>query len=319
MFEKRSDLIKFLGVVEAGKIHTAADKLNTTQPALSRTIAKLEEQFRCQLFERLTTGVRLTPVGAQIAEQARHILREIELAEAEIDSTVSGRTGNLRVSAGPIWMQAVLPSVVPQFHDKYPGIELRLFTTGYAQGIELLLNGETDLHCGAFDSEEPLPQFLKRQHVLDVTLGVLAHKDHPLHDKQRVTLDDLVDYPWLRYGTDARHLSGNDWPTLVSVHDALFEQTGRRVKTVIQCDYPGLQLMGTCPYLAYLPLGMAEDLAVTPLRRLPVSFGERTFRAGIIARRSIEGTSAFKHITEAIRQAAAKYRHAKQGFPNPAT
>ena len=71
MFEKRSDLIKFLTVVEAGKILAAADRLAITQPALSRVIAKLEDRFGGRLFERIPTGVRLTVLGTMVAGFAR--------------------------------------------------------------------------------------------------------------------------------------------------------------------------------------------------------------------------------------------------------
>ena len=80
MFEKRKDLLKFLVVAETGTILNASDKLSMTQPALSRTIRKLEEQFNGQLFERIPTGVRLTQFGRLVADQSLHILREIELA-----------------------------------------------------------------------------------------------------------------------------------------------------------------------------------------------------------------------------------------------
>ncbi|MCY3596678.1 MAG: LysR family transcriptional regulator, partial [Rhodospirillales bacterium] len=64
MFEKRSDLNKLLVVAETGQILSAADKLAITQPALSRIVSKLEEQFRGRLFERIPTGVRLTELGS---------------------------------------------------------------------------------------------------------------------------------------------------------------------------------------------------------------------------------------------------------------
>lgn len=308
MFEKRSDLIKFLGVVETGKIQTAAAKLNTTQPALSRVVAKLEGQFGGQLFERTPTGVRLTPLGAKIAEQARHILREIELAESEVNSTLSGRTGNLRISAGPMWMQTVVPAAVREFHKTYPGIEIFLRTTNYREGAALLTNGQTDLHCGGFDSEEPLPQFLKRDHMLNMNLGVVAHRTHPIFARKNISYDDLVDYPWLGYGPDTQKFADNDWPSLISILDELYERTGRRVKTIVRCDAVGLFMMGTGPYLAHLATNFAEDLADLPLRQVPLNFNAQQFRSGIVSRRSIEGTSAFKHFKEVIRQAVYRYR-----------
>lgn len=307
MFEKRTDLIKFLAVVDTGKIHAAAIKMNTTQPALSRIITKLEEQFKGQLFERIPTGVRLTAFGATIEEQARHILREIELAEAEIDSTVSGRSGNLRITAGPMWMQVILPSVIRRFHESYPGITLQLSTMSYQEGVDLLTNGHNDLHCGGFDSDEPLPQFLIRDHILDMDLGVVAHRDHPLLSKSDITYEDLVDYPWIGYGGQTSTAAKSDWPTLTNILDELSEHTGRRVRTIVQIDAAGLFLMGTGPYLSYFSLNFAQDIPGLPLRVIPLNFKKRSFRAGIVARRSIKGTSAFKHFDELLRERVERY------------
>lgn len=302
MFEKRSDLMKFLAVVETGKIQAAAAKTNTTQPALSRIVTKLETQFGGQLFERIPTGVRLTPFGAKIAEQARHIVREIEFAETEINAAASGRTGNLRITAGPMWMQAILPSTISKFHQVFPGIEVQLGTTTYREGVELLTNGQSDLHCGGFDSDQPLPQFLKRERILDMRLGVVAHENHPIFEKSKITHSDLVDYPWLGYETNSYRYSENDWPSLIRVLDELFERTGRRVKTIVRCDAAGLFLMSTGSYLTYLSLNFAEVLPNLPLRVVPLDFENRSFRAGIVARRSIEGTSAFQHFNALLRK-----------------
>ena len=63
--------MKFLAVAEAGKIGAAAERLAIAQPALTRTIARLEARFGARLFERLPTGVRLTPLGETAAELAR--------------------------------------------------------------------------------------------------------------------------------------------------------------------------------------------------------------------------------------------------------
>lgn len=103
MFDRRSDLVKFLAVADREKIVAAADRLSITQPVLTRVIARLEKEFGGRLFERLPTGVRLTPLGAKRA----------------------------------------------------PGIELKLRTASFAEGLRLLADGESDLHCGGIDSDEP--------------------------------------------------------------------------------------------------------------------------------------------------------------------
>ncbi len=157
MFEKRDDLLKFLSVAETGKISTAADRLGMTQPALSRVVVRLERQFGGRLFERLPTGVRLTALGTTAVDLARHVLREIEVAEEKMDAALSGRTGCFRVTAGPTWMQAVLPLAVPRFHESHPGIELKLTTTDFRRGLRLLADGRTDLPCGGGGTGGPPP------------------------------------------------------------------------------------------------------------------------------------------------------------------
>ena len=98
MFDKRSHLVKFLAVADSEKIFVAADKLAITQSVLTRVIAKIEKQFGVGLFERLPTGIRLTPLGVKAADLARRILREIDVAEEKIDATLSGRTGSFQVA-----------------------------------------------------------------------------------------------------------------------------------------------------------------------------------------------------------------------------
>ena len=310
MFEKRSDLLKFLAVIETGKIQLAAEKMNTTQPALSRIIAKLEEQFSGQLFERIPSGVRLTPFGSTIADQVRHIVREIELAEGEIASSASGRTGALRISAGPMWMRAYFPIVIRKFHDIYPGIQLQLRTRSYSDAMEDLINGVSDLHCGGFDNDLPLPQFLKRECMMSMKLGVVANAAHPIFYKNKPTYDDLAEYPWLAYmgenalvGKNALFTTDdNDIPLVNTVLEELYEKCGKRVSSIVRCDISGLFLMGTAPYLSYLAVLNASNFAGQQLREVPLDFTPRHIEAGIVARRSIESTSAFlefKSILEA--------------------
>ena len=147
MFEKRSELIRFLAVAETGKIGAAAERLTMNQPALSRIIARLKPRFDARLFERVPRGVRLTPLGATVAARARRILREYEDAEQELDAARSGRTGLFRVTANPTWGEVVLAEASARFHEAFPGIELNLATATRAEGLLRLAQGAGDLHC----------------------------------------------------------------------------------------------------------------------------------------------------------------------------
>ena len=303
MFEKRSDLKKFLTVAETGTVLGAADRIAMTQPALSRAIARLEASFGGRLFERLPTGVRLTEFGATVADQARHVLREIETAEGRVRSALSGHSSGLRVSAGPTWMQAILPEVVARFHDAFPDVELRLHAKTFLEGIRLLVNGESDLHCGRIDAERHLPSFLRRESFLNMTSSIVARSDHPLHTG-KVTCDDLVEWPWIDCEAAARTQDDEEQSPLAELLDELFARTRKRVRKVVRAGPAGLALMGTGPYLSRLPITFLDRLPGLRLKPLPLEFGTAAFRAGIVSRSSAWDFSAFRHFAETVREVA---------------
>ena len=155
-----------------------------------------------RLFERLPTGVRLTPLGAAAVELARGLLREIETAEEKIEAAVSGRAGRFRITATPVWMQAVLAPAIARYREALPGVELALRTAPFAEGLRLLENGESDLHCGGADPGRPLPAFLRRERFIELTAAIVAGDGHPLLTR-RPSVRDLSGYPWIDYDAPA--------------------------------------------------------------------------------------------------------------------
>ena len=310
MFERRTDLTSLLAVAETGKIVAAAERLAISQPALSRTVARLEARFGGRLFERIPSGVRLTSLGALAAERARRVLRELEAAEEQIEAAVTGLAGCFRISAHPVWMQAVLPAAIARFHDTFPGIELKLRAADRPQGIRLLTEGASDLHCGGIDAGEPLPPFLRRDSFVEVEAGIVARLDHPLHAR-RARLEDLAGWPWVDYdGAAPADGDAGGRASLFGVLHNLHERTGRRAGTVIRAGPAGPFPMASGPYLAWLPLKFLH--AFDPdLRPLPVSFGRHRYRTGFIARRSAEDLAAFRLLRQAVRDAALE----KSGRP----
>ena len=303
MFEKRSDLVRFLSIVETGGLGRAADRLDMTQPALSRVVARLERDLGARLFERTATGMRPTALGAALAEPARRILREFGAAEATAEAARSGRTGPLRVTAGPVWVDAIVPPAIARFRDAFPGIELRLDTATRAEGLRRLAAGETDLHCGGVDTGEPLPGFLRRQRFVDLTAGIVAGHGHPLHTRV-VTFEDLARCPWIDYDAAANIAPSDARPSLPRLLAELSERTATGVEDVIRTGSAGLLLMTTGPYLAWLALDFLERLPGVVLRPVPVTFGRFRYRSGIIARRSAEDLPPFRHLEALVRDAA---------------
>ena len=294
MFEKRSDLVRFLAVVDAGRIATAADRLAITQPALTRVIARLERQFGGRLFERLPHGVRLTALGATVQGLARRILREMEAAEEALDAARSGRTGSFRITASPTWGETVLPEALARFHQDSPGIEIRLETVSRTEGLRLLADGENDLHCGGTDAGELLNASLRRERFLDVTAGIVAWRGHPLLSRT-IDSEDLARCPWIDFCRE---------PSLAGLLDGLYQATNIRAKVAVQTGSASLSVMKGSPYLALLPLSFLERLPGQFLRPLPVETGLSRYRSGYVVRRSAEELPPFRRLVQIVRETA---------------
>ena len=148
-----------------------------------------------------------------------------------------------------------------------PGIALTLRAAPFAEGLRLLVRGESDLHCGGDDPGDPLPAFLRRERFPDITAGIVAAEGHPLLDGTPAP-GDLAAWPWIDF----------DAPALDRLLVRLFRDTGRRAATVLRAGAAGLFAMATGPWLAWLPLDYLDRLAAPRLRPLPLAFGRRRCR-----------------------------------------
>ena len=304
MFDKRNDLAKFLVVVETGTLLAAAERLAITQPALSRIISKLEQQFNGQLFERSSVGVRVTPLGQMVAERARRILNEIELAEEEIKAALSGRTGVLFVTAEKLWAHSILPMAISRFHRSFPDVQVNFRAANHTEGIRLLISGESELHCGTVSDDETLPPALLSERILDLTWGIVAHEDHPIHSRE-IHCSDLVRYPWIEYDPGEKE----DWgqyglPSLAHVNEGLCQHTGHRVKEVVRASMTGFGMMQEGDYLSYLPLSVLDKLPGVSIRPLATDICKQTYRLGLLSRRSARCMAAYACLRQILRDVA---------------
>ena len=249
-----------------GKADTGSLEIDPCDPDAVRVVVAL----RHRPGEGQRPGVR--PVAAQLRpalapEDVEHQLGQgpgLRIAGHRHGRVEGQREGQSRAPA-------VAPAVA-RYREALPGVELALRTAPFAEGLRLLENGESDLHCGGIDAGAPLPSFLWREHILDTTAGIVAHEDHPLL-AGRPAVRDLVRYPWIDCGGTAAAADRNDPPSLTGVLDALYARTAKRVKTVVRADTVGLFLLATGPWLARLPLNFLDGLPGVPLRPLPLGFG----------------------------------------------
>ena len=303
MFETRSELEQLLAVADEGRIVAAAERLSMTQPALTRAVAKLERRAGGALFERLPTGVRLTALGTVALGRARRLARELADTDEHIGETIAGRGGRLRVSAAPLWMRAIVAPAALRFQSECPGVGLTLRSAAFADGVRLLADGAGDLHLGGIDDGRALPAFVRREPLLRVTAGIVAHRDHPLH-RARPTPDDLVRHPWLECYASERSSPVGPGPSLASVLERLRERTGERPGPVLRAGASGLRLLAEGPWLSWVPFAFLTRLPALGLKPLPLTFGRRRCRTGLVARRAAEDLEPMRVFEDIVRAIA---------------
>jgi DNA-binding transcriptional LysR family regulator len=183
----------FVAVADAGSFTRAATQLRIAQPALSHQIKRLESELGIRIFERGVRGVSLSSDGMQLLEHARTTLREYDTfldCAGLLRSRIRRRLRVGFVAQGP---GDVLPKVVRAFKRQHPDVEIKLHQFGFEDCFMGVTRDLTDVSftVGPLDDNDEvgaLPLF-------DEPVVVAMAEDHPLANRQRLTVEELVREP----------------------------------------------------------------------------------------------------------------------------
>lgn len=190
-----SQLRYFLKVAEVSHFTRAAVELGLSQPALSRSILKLEEELGQPLLERLGRSVMLTEAGEVLRQRAEQICGLVDDVKARI--TDDGETGIVRVAAIPTIAPYFLPSLFRSFTRKYPAANLRMTEDTTERIVKQCSRGEVDVVLLAL----PAPTVhLECESLYEEELMLVMPIDHPLLEKKRILASDLVQESFVLLG-----------------------------------------------------------------------------------------------------------------------
>ncbi len=168
----------FITIAEVGSLTKAAQLLYTTQPALSQYLKRLEKNLGVELFDRSTSPLRLTYTGEryfQYLMQMKNLDDNMRKEFQDIKSEVSGR---LRLGI-TLWRGAcLLPKIYPEFHRRYPMIQIELFEGRASQLEKALLNDNIDLAVMNLPHSMNYQKFTCEA-IADEPILVAAPTEHP--------------------------------------------------------------------------------------------------------------------------------------------
>lgn len=181
-------LTYLVAVAEEQHFGHAADRVHVTQPTLSAQFANLEEKLGVTLVERRRTGAVLTPVGRQIADRARRLLRDVEDMVELAEASSRRLTGTIRFGAPSTLGPYLLHHIVPALHTEYPDLKLYVREAMPNRLQEELSNGNLDLVI------TPLPvrrDGLQVEMLFREPLLLATSRDHHLARKSAIERHDL--------------------------------------------------------------------------------------------------------------------------------
>ena len=169
----------FVLVVDTGSFSAAARRLNVGQPAVSKTIAQLEDRLGVKLLARTTRGLTATEAGLNFYERARRSIEEAEEAELSARTAGSSLTGRLRICAAVTFARIHIIPRLPEFLARYPELEMEVVLDD--RNIDLVQEGiDVALRMGRLvDSTLTARRIASSPHAVLATPSYFARSGEP--------------------------------------------------------------------------------------------------------------------------------------------
>ncbi|MCP9661032.1 pca operon transcription factor PcaQ [Escherichia fergusonii] len=285
----------FVAVAQQGTLGRAAETLNLSQPALSKTLNELEQLTGTRLFDRGRLGAQLTPPGEQFLTHAVKVLDALNNAAQALNRKEGLNSDIVRIGALPTAALGILPAVLGQFHRQHKDTMLQVATMNNTMLLAGLKSGEIDIGIGRMSDPE-LIGGLNYELLFLESLKLVVRPNHPLL-QENVTLSRVM-----------------EWPVVVSPKGTVPRQNAETLLQSQGCKIPdgcietlsaslSRQLTVDYDYVWFVPSGaVKEDLRQGSLVALPVPTQGAGEPIGILTRVDAQLSSGAQILISAIRK-----------------
>ncbi len=285
----------FVAVAQQGTLGRAAETLNLSQPALSKTLNELEQLTGTRLFERGRLGAQLTVPGEQFLTHAVKVLDALNTAGQALNRKEDASADVVRVGALPTAALGILPAAIGRFHQQQKSTSLQVATMNNTMLLAGLKSGEIDLGIGRMSDPE-LMGGLNYELLFLESLKLVVRPGHPLL-QETITLSRVM-----------------EWPVVVSPKGTVPRQNAETLLQSQGCKMPAgcietlsaslsRQLTVDYDYVWFVPSGaVKEDLRQATLVSLPVPTQSAGEPIGIHTRVDIPLSTGAQMLIAAIRK-----------------
>ncbi|KAF1065819.1 MULTISPECIES: LysR family transcriptional regulator [unclassified Variovorax] len=190
-------LRQVLVLSETLNFHRAAERLHMAQPPLSTSIKKLEEELGVLLFERLSTGLQLTPAGEAVLQNAKRALFYADEIRRAAREGMAGEQGLLRIGFVGSATYSLMPQIVRGFHRQYPRVDLVIEESTTTELLRRIEDHSLDIALVRHPVLSPTTALLTVLQLDHLVLAVSA--DSALAQRGKVAIADLAAEPFIAY------------------------------------------------------------------------------------------------------------------------
>jgi DNA-binding transcriptional LysR family regulator len=192
---KLHDLHVLMAVVQAGSMGKAAVVLNTTQPAISKSIAELEHAIGVRLLDRSRQGVEPTEYGRALLKRGTIAFDELKQGVRDIEFLSDPGAGELRIGCSPAMSEGIVLAVIEKLSRQYPRVVFHIAHAGALALSEELRARRIELGFGQISGVAP-EEDVNHEMLLEEPLVVVAGLENPWARRRKVALAELVNEPW---------------------------------------------------------------------------------------------------------------------------
>jgi DNA-binding transcriptional LysR family regulator len=193
---KLNDLHVLMTVVQAGSMNKAAVLLNTTQPAVSRSIGELERTVGVRLLDRGPQGVEPTNYGRALLDGGAVVFDDLRQTFKNIEFLVDPTAGEVRVGCNPFLAASFVSAVVDRLSQRYPRVTFHLVTE-YVETLQRKLKErDVDLLI-ARRSGSVADDRMGYEFLFEDSYFVVAGSQSPWVQRRRIELAELVNEAWV--------------------------------------------------------------------------------------------------------------------------
>lgn len=253
-------------VAEYGSFMSASITLNVSQPALTRTVQRVEKAIGLELFRRSTRRVELTPAGQEFIALANRVLADLRISFGNMRDISDEQRGRVAIATVMSVAYTQLPRIIAGYRESRPKIELQILEGVHGTVLDDVRSGVADLGLTYIDDAAAEFSTISLSHEV---FHVVMPSSHPLAGKTGISFDQLRDHPLVSLPRDAQTRRLLDSHASVSGATLQHAVTVNHFATLIQCVYAGVGI-AIVPSGA-VPAALHTDLVTRPLTQPKLS------------------------------------------------